>query len=285
LPAAPLCCLPLKTANNIVGVLGIRPREANTLLTPEQRQTLAAFANQAALAIERASLVEQARQAELLQAAEKLQTALLNSISHDLRTPLVSITGALTSLDEQSDSLNEENRKSLVITAREEADRLNRLVGNLLSMTRIESGAIKLHLEPGDIQDVVGTALEQLGKRVADHQVQVNIPDDVPLIPMDFTLMVQVLVNVLENAVNIHPKFPDQVVADVLDKIRLRIADRGVGIHLIIWRVSSTNSTESNARRTSAEQGWGSPSTKGSLKFITVILMPGAGWRRNGNHN
>jgi two-component system sensor histidine kinase KdpD len=215
-----------------VGVLGIHSKDKTNFLTPEQRLTLAAFANQSALAIERASFAEQAQQAELLQATEKLQTALLNSISHDLRTPLVSITGALTSLDEQSDSLNEEYRQSLIVTAREEADRLNRLVGNLLSMTRIESGALKLHLEPGDIQDVVGTALEQLGKRITNHKVQVDVPADFPLVPMDFTLIVQVLVNVLENAVKYSPKDSlIKVSADLLDKrARLQIADRGVGI-------------------------------------------------------
>ncbi len=232
LPAASLRCQPLKTSKGIVGVLGIHSKDKNNFLTPEQRLTLAAFANQSALAIERASLAEQAQQAELLQATEKLQTALLNSISHDLRTPLVSITGALTSLDEQSDALNDEYRQSLIVTAREEADRLNRLVGNLLSMTRIESGAIKLHLEPGDIEDVVGTALEQLNKRIANHKVEVNIPANFPLVPMDFTLMVQVLVNVLENAVKYSATDSlIEVTATLLDeKIRLHIADRGVGI-------------------------------------------------------
>jgi two-component system sensor histidine kinase KdpD len=99
-------------------------------------------------------------------------------------------------------------------------------------MTRIESGAIKLHLEPGDIQDVVGTALEQLNKRIANHKVQVNIPIDFPLVPMDFTLMVQVLVNVLENAVKYSPADSlIEVTANLLDgKARLQIADRGVGI-------------------------------------------------------
>jgi len=232
LPAASLRCHPLKTSNGIVGVLGIHSKDKTNFLTPEQRLTLAAFANQSALAIERASLAEQAQQAELLQATEKLQTALLNSISHDLRTPLVSITGALTSLDEQSEDLDDENRRSLIVTAREEADRLNRLVGNLLSMTRIESGAIKLHREPGDIQDVVGTALEQLGKRIANRKVQVDVPDDFPLVPMDFTLMVQVLVNVLENAVKYSPEYcMIDVSADLVDDMaRVQIADRGEGI-------------------------------------------------------
>jgi two-component system sensor histidine kinase KdpD len=232
LPAASIRCLPLKTSNGLVGVLGIHPKEAGSFLTPEQRQTLSAFSNQAALAIERAGLAEQARQAELLQAAEKLQTALLNSISHDLRTPLVSITGALTSLDEQGEMLDDENRRSLIVTAREEAERLNRLVGNLLSMTRIESGAIKLHSEPDDIEDVIGTAFEQLGKRLGGHDVRVGIPADFPLIPMDFTLMVQVIVNVLENAVKYSPENSlIEVSASLADKkARIQIADRGVGI-------------------------------------------------------
>lgn len=233
LPAAQLRYLPLKTAQGVVGVLGVgKPGTAERDLTPAQRRLMEAFANQAAQAIERVKLAEEARQIKLLQAAEKLQNALLNSISHDLRTPLVSITGALTSLDEQSEALDEVNRRSLIVTAREEADRLNRLVGNLLSMTRIESGAIKLHCEPGDLQDVIGTALEQLDNRVAAHTIKVNVPDDFPLIPMDFTLIVQVVVNVLENAVKYSPKGSlIEVSAFVLDNmVRLDIADRGVGI-------------------------------------------------------
>jgi two-component system sensor histidine kinase KdpD len=133
LPAVPIRCQPLKTARGLVGVLGIHPKESNRLLTIEQRQTFNAFANQAALAIERAGLVEQARQTELLQVTEKLQTALLNSISHDLRTPLVSITGALSSLREDTLTLSQEDRSSLLETAYEESERLNRLVGNLLT--------------------------------------------------------------------------------------------------------------------------------------------------------
>jgi len=233
LPAALFRYLPLKTARGVVGVLGVEgPEPSGPDLTPQERRLMEAFASQAALAIERVQFAEQARQAQLLQATEKLQTALLNSISHDLRTPLVSITGALTSLDEQSENLDDENRKSLIVTAREEADRLNRLVGNLLSMTRIESGAIKLHLEPGDVQDLVGTALDQLGRRIAHRKVQVDMPDDFPLVPMDFTLMVQVVVNVLDNAVKYSPEYcAIEVSAGLVDgKARLKILDRGEGI-------------------------------------------------------
>jgi len=232
LPAASLRCHPLKTSNGIVGVLGVHSKDQTNFLSSEQRLTLAAFANQSALAIERASLSKQAQQAELMRATESLQTALLNSISHDLRTPLVSITGALSSLDEDNDLLNESARRALIENARGEADRLNRLVGNLLNMTRIESGAIKLRLESEDIQDVIGTALEQLGSRVANHKIQVSVPAVFPLVPMDFTLITQVLVNVLENAVKYSPT--DSVIevsAELLDeKTRIKIADRGAGI-------------------------------------------------------
>jgi two-component system sensor histidine kinase KdpD len=193
---------------------------------------LAAFTNQAALAIERATLAEQAHQAELLQTAEKLQTALLNSISHDLRTPLVSITGALSALDDEDETLDHSSRNALIENARSEADRLNRLVGNLLSMTRIESGAIKLHIEPGDIQDLIGTALEQLGQRIEKNKVEVNVPPDFPLVPMDFALMVQVIVNLLENAVKYSSENSlIELTARLVDgKAQIQIADRGVGI-------------------------------------------------------
>ena len=232
LPAAALRCHPLKTSNGIVGVLGVRSKDQSNFLSTEQRLTLAAFANQSALAIERASLSERAREAEILRATESLQTALLNSISHDLRTPLVAITGALSSLDEDNGTLNEFTRRALVENARGEADRLNRLVGNLLNMTRIESGAIKLRLEAEDIQDVIGTALEQLGSRTANRKIQVNVPAGFPLIPMDFTLIAQVLVNVLENAIKYSPTDSTiEVSAELLDEaIRLKIADRGAGI-------------------------------------------------------
>jgi two-component system sensor histidine kinase KdpD len=231
LPAAKIRYQPLQVAGRVVGVLGVKPDESNRL-NPSQRALLDAYASLAALAIERGQLTEQAQQAEIASVTEKLQTALLNSISHDLRTPLVSITGALTSLDEQSDSLKEEYRKTLIITAREQADRLNRLVGNLLSMTRIESGAIKLNREPGDIQDVIGTALEQLDSRITEHQIKVNVPDDFPLVPMDFTLIVQVVVNLLENAVKYSPKgsLIEVSASRIENKALLEITDRGMGI-------------------------------------------------------
>ncbi len=171
LPAAGVRCMPLKTVRGVVGVLGVKPTDPDSYLAPEQRRLLEAFASQAALAIERAELAEQARLAQLSQATEQLQSALLNSISHDLRTPMVSITGALTSLEEDGADLDEVTRRSLVVMAREEAERLNRLVGNLLDMTRIEAGALRPIEEPCDIQEVINAALDRLGSRLEGRAV------------------------------------------------------------------------------------------------------------------
>jgi two-component system sensor histidine kinase KdpD len=232
LPAASVHYLPLKTARGVVGVLGVKPSDPNSRLSPDQLHLLETFASQAALAIERAQLAEQARQAEVLQATEKLQTALLNSISHDLRTPLVSITGALSSLQEDDVELDEATRRSLVENAREEAERLNRLVGNLLDMTRIEAGALKVVCEPCDVQDVIGAALESLDGWLCSRPLTVDVPSDLPLVLMDFVLMVQVLVNLLDNALKYSPPgTPIEVRAHVDGaEAHIQVADRGVGI-------------------------------------------------------
>lgn len=232
LPSASICCKPLAIARGQIGVLGIHSKSSQKNFSPEQHQMINAFTHQATLAIERASLAEQARQAELLQVTEKLQSALLNSISHDLRTPLVSITGALSSLREESLSLDQEDRKNLIETASLEAERLNRLVGNLLNMTRLEANAVHLRLEPCDIQDAIGTALEQVENRLGKKPVNVTLASDLPLVSMDLPLFVQVLVNLLDNAIKYSaPNQPIDISVTHNEKnIELEISDRGIGI-------------------------------------------------------
>jgi two-component system sensor histidine kinase KdpD len=232
LPSADIRCLPLKTARGVVGVLAVKPVHPTSLLTPDQRELLQAFASQASLAIERVLLAEQAQRAEVLQATEKLRTTLLNMISHDLRTPLVSITGALSSLQEEDIVYDGPTRRSLLENAREEAERLNRLVGNLLDMTRIEAGALQLVREPGDVQDLVGSALAQAERWLVLRPVSVDIPADLPLVPMDFVLMHQVLVNLLDNAVRYSPSAsPIELRARANgSELQIEVADRGIGI-------------------------------------------------------
>lgn len=225
--------LPLQTSKEVVGVLGVRFGGSGDALHPEQERLLSTFVTKAATSIERGLLAEQASQAEILRATEKLQSALLNSISHDLRTPLASITGVLSSLRLEDDFIDADTRRELVETAYGEAERLNRLVGNLLDMSRLESGMLKIALQPCDVQDVVGSALNSLGARLDSHPVDVNLPSDLPLVPMDYVLIAQVLINLLENAVKYSPEGqPIEVCAQVLNRnsVQIEISDHGPGI-------------------------------------------------------
>lgn len=224
--------LPLHTSKEVVGVLGIRFSGPGDVLHPEQERLLSTFVSKAAASIERGLLAEEASQAEILRATEKLQSALLNSISHDLRTPLASITGVLSTLRLEDDFMDAETRRELVETAYGEAERLNRLVGNLLDMSRLESGMLKISLQPCDVQDVVGSALNSLGARLDSHPVEVNIPADLPLVPMDYVLIAQVMINLLENAVKYSPEGqPITVGAHVAGSaVQIEISDRGPGI-------------------------------------------------------
>jgi two-component system sensor histidine kinase KdpD len=232
LPAAIWRFHPLKTARGVGGVLGVKPPATGTQLTPDQFQLLEIFANQAAVAIERTRMAEQVRQAELLRETEKLQAALLSSISHDLRTPLASITGVLSTLGDDESYLDETTRRELIENAYEEADRMNRLVANLLDMTRLEAGAVNVTLEPCDVQDVIGVALEQLTPRLQDRPVTVTIPDDLPLVPMDFVLISHVLLNLIDNAHKYSPpNSPIEIQAEVTDnQVQISVIDHGLGI-------------------------------------------------------
>lgn len=222
--------MPLRTSRGAIGVLGVKPVDSGAYLSQQQRRLLEVFASQAALAIERAELAEQARQAQVARAAEELQAALLNSVSHDLRTPLVSITGTLSSLEDDGACGENPVQRSLISMAREEAERLNGLVGNLLDMTRIEAGALRATEEPCDIQEVIDAALDRLGPRLAGRTVTVEAAE--LLAPMDFVLMVQVLTNLVENAVKYSPPdAPIHVTARrVANMLELAVEDRGAGV-------------------------------------------------------
>ncbi|HHW42099.1 MAG TPA: sensor histidine kinase KdpD [Syntrophomonadaceae bacterium] len=226
--------LPLKTEENNLGVLGVKLGHPERYLAPEQRRLLEAFASLAALAILRLQLAAEAQQARYLEASEKLRTALFNSISHDLRTPLASITAAVTGLLEEGEGVvyQPEARQALLQTVKEGALRLNRLVGNLLDMARLESGMLQLKLEWCDVEDIIGVALRQLQETLRDRILQVNIPSELPLVKADFTLIEQVLVNLLENAVKYSP--PGSEIAITVHQyekeLHVAIADRGAGI-------------------------------------------------------
>lgn len=190
------------------------------------------FAHHTSLALLRHTLDEEAQQTEVLAGADKLQKALLNSIAHNVRTPLSSIIGSLSALQEQELSIDQSARRELIDTARQEADRLNRLLGNLLDLSRLEAGALRIRKDPCDVQDVIGAALEQLGRVIENRQIQVVIGPEPAFVPMDFVLIVQVLVNLLDNALKYSPAdTPITVEARVLEKdLVICVSDLGTGI-------------------------------------------------------
>jgi two-component system sensor histidine kinase KdpD len=232
LVSADLIYLPLQTTVSVLGVMGIRLENEAYYHSQDNRRLMDAFATQAAMAMERIRFSRQAEQTQILQARENLERALLNSISHDLRTPLASVTGVLSSLREEGAHLGDHARRELLETACSEAERLNRFVGNLLDMTRIEAGAVRLKMEPCDVQDLVGCALAALEPRIGIREISFRMPPAMPLVQMDMVLMTQVLVNLLDNA---NKYAPIESVIEVIAQVEgqwlvLEVLDRGPGV-------------------------------------------------------
>ncbi len=186
-------------------VLGLAVPASGHVLAPDRRQLVEALAAQAGLALERAELAEQAREAELLAAADRLHRAILGSVSHDLRTPLATIVGVLSTLREQGERLGDEARAGLLAEAADEAERLDRVVGGLLDLSRLEAGRLELRREPIEPQELVGAALTQSPVRAESDRVRLDVPPDLPAVEVDAALLTQALVNVLHNALKFSP--------------------------------------------------------------------------------
>ena len=232
LASAEVLYLPLVAARGTVGVLGVLPAQPRGVLPPGQGALLETFASQTALALERALLAEEAQQAQLQVETERLRNALLSSVSHDLCTPLTAITGATSTLLEEERRLDAPTRHELLQTAHDEADRLNRLVSNLLAMTRLESGAIQVHKEWQPLEEVVGAALTHLDAALRNRPLTTHLPADLPLVPLDSVLIEQVLINVLDNALKYTPPgSPLALSAWTTDgAVTIEVADQGPGL-------------------------------------------------------
>jgi two-component system sensor histidine kinase KdpD len=200
LPGAKRLYLPLKTGRTRVGVIGLDNDKQGPVLTPAEQRLFDSLADQAALAIERIQLVADVDNARLAAEADKLRSALLTSLSHDLKTPLASILGSAGALRDYSTSLTDSGRVELLTTIVEEAERLNRFIANLLDMTRLESGAAAVSLTPLFIGDSVGSALRRAEKILALHKLSLAVPPDLPMVRLDPVLFEQVLFNLLDNA-------------------------------------------------------------------------------------
>jgi two-component system sensor histidine kinase KdpD len=232
LPGAAALHVPLIGSRGAVGVLGVKPAEAHAFDSPEQLHLLETFANQTALAIERAALADEAQASQVRMETERLRNSLLSSVSHDLRTPLATITGAATTILESGSHLDQRTQHELLESIRDEADRLNRLVQNLLEMTRLESGALELHRDWHPLEEVVGAALGRVAKSLGTRRVTVNIPPDLPLVAIDDVLIEQVLVNLLDNAIKYTP--PDSAIRILVSatdqRVTVEVADHGPGL-------------------------------------------------------
>lgn len=224
--------VPLRTGSRIAGIIVLTPEELNELPSPSTCLLLEALADQAAVSLERALLAERHEQARVEIQSEQLRTALLSSLSHDLRTPLASIEGAASSLLQESGVLSSESRREMAETILEESRRLNRLVANLLDMVRVETGALAPRKEWQPLEEALGVALLRLDERLAGHPVETELSATLPLVPIDELLIEQVFINLLENAIRYTvagtpikiAAWPEQQVVVV------EVADQGDGI-------------------------------------------------------
>lgn len=222
--------LPLKGAREIVGVMAILAGTGRSRLGGAQIELLEMFAHQVALAIERTRSQQAAEAARLQMQTEQMRSSLLSGVSHDVRTPLASITGAATTLRSQGDRLEPEVRQELLDSIADEAQRLSRLVSNLVDMTRLESG-VELRRDLYPLEEIVGAALQRVEHQLGSRQVITELPDSLPLVYVDDVLLGQVMINLFENAVKYTPEGTGiEVGADATqDAVTVEVRDHGPG--------------------------------------------------------
>src|ERR1700758_2868771 len=232
LPGAKRLFLPMRTGRGSIGVIGIDNDRTGPLLTPDQRRLLDALVDQGALAIERVLLVEDMDKVKRTVESERLRSALLTSISHDLKTPLASVLGAASAMRDLASGLSEQEKHDLLATVIDESERLNRFIANLLDMTKLESGAVVPNLALHDVGEVVGSALRRATKILAQHRVALDFAAELPMLQIDAVLFEQVLFNLLDNAA----KYSQAGTAVTMRSYRdgtqfvLEVADEGEGI-------------------------------------------------------
>ncbi|MBM4273766.1 MAG: sensor histidine kinase KdpD [Deltaproteobacteria bacterium] len=224
--------LPLRTSEKNIGVMRLETGEPQRILDPESLRFLEALGGQAALAIERENLLRQAQTAQVQRDSERMRNILLSSVSHDLRTPLTVIAGSASTLVEGEENLDDRTKRELVQSIYDEARRLDRLVHNLLDMSRLQAGEAVLNREWHLLEEVLGTALVQLDLLLKDHPLIIKLPPDLPLIKVDGLLLERVLVNLLENSIKYSPPGSlIEVTSRVQDQeLLVEIADRGPGL-------------------------------------------------------
>lgn len=224
--------LPVRSPRQIHGALGLRWREEGQTRIQEIVATLGTGANQLATAIEEARAQHDADQARDQAESERLRNALLSAVSHDLRTPLAGIVGAASSLADGAEALAPEVRRELATDIVEEAERLNRLVTNLLHATRLDAGPAQLHRDWTSIEELIAPALARLAAPLASHALTIELPPDLPLIQVDPVMLEQVFINLLENIAKHTPAGTPILIRARREDERLvvEVVDRGPGL-------------------------------------------------------
>jgi two-component system sensor histidine kinase KdpD len=210
-------------------VIGLRPRSP---LAPYQRKLLDAFAKQIALALDRHRLREESEKAKLLAESERLSKTMLDSMSHEIRTPISVIKNATSNLLDVHEAPLTASQQQMVAEIVEANERLDRLVGKALDMTRLESGCVTPKITPCDVGDLVHVAVKETRKELGQHKVAVEMGTDLPLVAMDFVMTQQALMNLLSNAA-IHTPAGTSVRVNARaenGQLILRVADKGPGV-------------------------------------------------------
>lgn len=225
--------LPLRTEGHVHGVLALHLEEWKSEVTTEQQRMLEAIGGLAASAIDRVKLAEEAKIAHLTAESERLRAAILDSVSHELRTPLAAIIGSATGLIENDHLFTTEDRKELLMTIRDGALRMNRLVMNLLSMAKLESGMPRLRKNWCDAEDLIGVALAQVKDFQQNRKLRVHLPDNAPMVLGDEVLLEQVLVNVISNGIKYSPDYTEINIEVYVEESNLviAVADQGIGLN------------------------------------------------------
>src|SRR5665213_1045324 len=232
LPGAKRLFLPMHTGRGPIGIVGIDSDKPGPLLTPDQRRLLDALMDQAALAVERVRLVEDLDRAKRTAETDRLRSALLTSISHDLKTPLAAVLGSAGTLRDLAGKLSEAEKADLLASIIDESERLNRFIANLLDMTKLESGAVVPNAALHDLGEIVGSALRRASKILGQHRIEVQLAKDLPMVAIDPVLFEQVLFNVLDNAAKYAPAGTTVRIQSWRDResVGLQILDEGDGI-------------------------------------------------------
>jgi two-component system, OmpR family, sensor histidine kinase KdpD len=232
LPGAKRLFLPMHTGRGAIGVMGIDSDKPGPLFTPDQRRLLDALLDQGALAIERVRLVEDMDRVERVAETERLRSALLTSISHDLKTPLAAVLGAASALRDIGQKLSDAEKADLLATIIDESERLNRFIANLLDMTKLESGAVSPNVAMHDIGEIVGSALRRASRILSHHHVELELAPDLPMLEVDAVLFEQALFNLLDNAAKYAPTETTIRIQSwrTRDSVCLRVLDEGSGI-------------------------------------------------------